>query len=243
LFEQQCQIMTFMAAGHETTSSTMTWMLHIFSIHPDVQRKVRQEMLRNIGLPTKDNKCPLSYDTLNALPYLNACVKELLRFIPPVPNISRVAAHDDKILGYDIPKGTHIVLSAAALHKLKSVYGDDAEEFKPERWMDPTTLTEEQRGTTKFVTSDMSWAYIPFLTGPRNCIGSKFATIETKILLYYLLINLEYAPAPGFKFTPVARVTMKPSPGMQLIVKRFLDSGNDNNNNNSNSSGATVVGP
>lgn len=211
-----------MAAGHETTSTTVTWMLHVFSTHPEVQRKARQELLDHIGLPTtsETNNCPLSYDTLNALPYLGACVKELLRFIPPVPTTSRVAAQDDTILGYDIPKGTQIILSAAALHKLKSVYGDDADEFKPERWMDPSLFSEEEKESIKFVTPDMTWAYVPFLTGPRNCIGSKFATIETKILLYYLLINLEYAPVPGFKFSKSPRVTMKPYPGMRLIVKR-----------------------
>ncbi|KAF8936316.1 hypothetical protein BGZ47_009563 [Haplosporangium gracile] len=228
--ELKDQIMTFLAAGHETTSVTVTWMLHVFSIYPDVQRKVRQEMLEYIGRPTEVNRYPLTYDTLNTLPYLNACVKELLRFIPPVPTTSRVAAEDDTILGYDIPKGTQVFLSPAALHKLKSVFGEDAEEFKPERWMDPATLTEEQRQSTKFVTSEMSWAYVPFLTGPRNCIGSKFATMETKIILYYLLINLEYVPVPGFKFKKTSRITWRPFPGMRLIVKRFS---NRNNNNDS----------
>ncbi|KAF9903682.1 hypothetical protein EC991_003457 [Linnemannia zychae] len=227
--ELKDQIMTFLAAGHETTSVTVTWMLHVFSINPEVQRKVRQEMLTHIGRPTESNKSPLAYDTLNALPYLNACVKELLRFIPPVPTTSRVASEDDNILGYDIPKGTQVFLAPAALHKLKSVYGEDAEEFKPERWMDPATLTEEQRKSTKFVTSDMSWAYQPFITGPRNCIGSKFATIETKIILYYLLINLEYHPVPGFKFKKTSRITWRPFPGMNLIIKRFSEVKNNSN--------------
>ncbi|KAF9094417.1 hypothetical protein BGX23_002137 [Mortierella sp. AD031] len=184
--ELKAQIVNFMAAGHETTSGAVTWMLHILSIHPEAQKKVRQEMIS------------FTFDSLNALPYLSACIKELLRIIPPIHTTSRVASEDDTILGYYIPKGTQIYLSAAALHKLKSVYGEDVEEFKPERWMDPKLLTEQERRSTKFVTSDMSWAYIPFLTGPRNCIRSKFATIETKIILYYLLINLEYHPAPGF---------------------------------------------
>ncbi|KAF9088845.1 hypothetical protein BGX29_012357 [Mortierella sp. GBA35] len=221
--ELKDQIMTFLAAGHETTSVTVTWMLHVFSIYPEVQRKVRHEMLTHIGRPTESNKNPLTYDNLNVLPYLSACVKELLRFIPPVPTTSRVATEDDTILGYDIPKGTQVFISPAALHKLKDVFGEDAEEFKPERWMDPASLTEEQRKSTKFVTSEMSWAYQPFLTGPRNCIGSKFATMETKIILYYLLINLEYLPVPGFKFKKTSRITWRPFPGMNLIIKRFSD--------------------
>ncbi|KAI1301024.1 hypothetical protein EDD11_005860 [Mortierella claussenii] len=218
--ELKDQILTFLAAGHETTSVTVTWMLHILSINPEVQQRMRNEFLSEIGRPTEDKT--LSYDALNALPYLNACVKELLRFIPPVPTTSRVAAKDDNILGYDIPKGTQVFLSPAALHKLKSVYGEDAEEFKPERWMDPDSLKDRDFQTkTKFVTQEMHWAYVPFLTGPRNCIGSKFALIETKILLYYLLINLEYRAVPGFKFRKSARVVTRPFPGMNLLVRRY----------------------
>ncbi|KAG0317035.1 hypothetical protein BGZ99_006542 [Dissophora globulifera] len=220
--ELKDQILTFLAAGHETTSVTVTWMLHIFSTHQDVQRRVRDELLSEIGRPSDSNA--ITYDALNALPYLNACVKELLRVIPPVPTTSRVAGEDDQILGYDIPKGTEVFLSPAALHKLKSVYGDDAEDFVPERWMDPATLKDDQKVKTKFVTPDMHWAYLPFLTGPRNCIGSKFALIETKVLIYYLLINLEYHPAPGFTFKKAARITWRPLPGMRLVVKSVSDS-------------------
>ncbi|KAG0045934.1 hypothetical protein BGZ83_008843 [Gryganskiella cystojenkinii] len=225
--ELQDQIMTFLAAGHETTSVTVTWMLHVFSTHQNVQQRVREEFLREIGRPSETSE-PLTYDKLNNLPYLAACVKELLRIIPPVPTTSRIAVQDDNILGYDIPKGTQVFLSPAAMHKLQSVFGEDAEEFKPERWMDPSVVEQmdpELAKTTKFVTSDMTWAYQPFLTGPRNCIGSKFATMETKILLYYLLVNLEYHPAPGFKFKKQARVTWRPMPGMRLVVKRVKETG------------------
>ncbi|KAF9576716.1 hypothetical protein EC968_005489 [Mortierella alpina] len=219
--ELKDQIMTFLAAGHDTTSTTVTWMLHVLSTHPEVQKRVREEMLSEIGRPAEGKK--LSYDALNALPYLNACVKELLRFTSPVPMVAREAAEDDNILGYDIPKGTQVFVYPAALHMLKSVFGNDAEEFKPERWMDPSKMMDSQTNT-KFVTPDMSWAYVPFMVGPRNCIGSKFALIETKILLYYILIDLEFEPSPGFKFKKVARVVWKPSPGMNLRVKRVRSS-------------------
>ncbi|KAG0328665.1 hypothetical protein BG000_000364 [Podila horticola] len=225
--ELKDQILTFLAAGHETTSVTVTWMLHVFSIYPEVQTKVRNEMLAHIGRPSsEDGSHPgLTYDALASLPYLGACVKELLRYIPPVPTTSRVAVVDDTILGYDIPKGTQVFMSPAALHKLKSVFGEDAEEFKPERWLDRDTAAaisgEEVAAKTTYVTAEMNWAYQPFLSGPRNCIGSKFALIETKILLYYLLLNLEYHPAPGFTFKKAARVTWRPIPGMKLLVKRL----------------------
>ncbi|KAG0248782.1 hypothetical protein BGZ95_007859, partial [Linnemannia exigua] len=94
----------------------------------DLKAQMRQEMLDHIGRPTDNNtKTILSYDSLHALPYLNLCIKELLRVIPPLHTTSRVASQDDVILGYHIPKGTEIYLSPAALHKLKSVWGEDAE--------------------------------------------------------------------------------------------------------------------
>lgn len=118
-------------------------------------------------------------------------------------------------------KGTEIQLCPATLHKLKSVWGEDAEEFKPERWMDPSSFSEEDQQSINFVTPDMMWAYMPFLTGPRSSIGSKLALIEIKVMLYYLLIDLEYASVPGFTFKKSARITMRPFPGMNLIIKRF----------------------
>ncbi|KAF9930076.1 hypothetical protein FBU30_000913 [Linnemannia zychae] len=214
------QAKTFIGAGHDTTCVSVAWMLHVLSTRPEVQSRLRQEFLTNIGRPTADSKRTLSYDALNALPYLNACIKELMRFIPPIPNTSRVASRDDVILGYHIPKGTEIWIFPAAIHKLKCVYGDDAEEFKPERWMDPYDLTVEQRQTIKTVTSDMMWAYMPFLVGPRSCIGSKLALIEIKVILYYLLSDFEFFPSPGFKFRKSARITLRPSPGMNLIIKK-----------------------
>ncbi|KAG0221298.1 cytochrome P450 [Mortierella sp. GBAus27b] len=225
--ELKDQILTFLAAGHETTSVTVTWMLYVLSLHQDIQKRLREELLTELGRPTPDKT--LSYDAINALPYLNACVKELLRYIPPVPTTSRMASEDDNIMGYDVPKGTQVFLPAAALHKLKSVYGDDAHEFRPERWMDPESLKDEaNQSTSKHVTPDMQWAYQPFISGPRNCIGSKFALIEAKILLYYILVDLEYHPVPGFTFKKSARIVMRPFPGMRLLVKR-VNAGADAN--------------
>ncbi|KAF9130828.1 hypothetical protein BGW39_002582 [Mortierella sp. 14UC] len=173
---------TFLAAGHDTSTVTVAWMLHTLATHLEVQIKLRQELLTRI---------------------------ELLHFIAPVPSTSRVASEDDTILGYDIPKGAQIYLAPTMLHKLNSVWGEGAEEFNPERWMDPSALTEEQRRTTKTVTPDMI------------CIGSKLALIEVKVMLYYLLIDLEYLPVPGFEFRKSARITTRPTPGMNLILQRY----------------------
>ncbi|KAF9978582.1 hypothetical protein BGZ73_001755 [Actinomortierella ambigua] len=219
--ELKDQIMTFLAAGHETTSVLVTWSLHLLSVNPDIQIRLRQELLDRIGpLQADTYESPhVTYDSLSSLPLLTAFVKEVLRFIPPVPTTSRVASKDDNLHGYMIPKGTQVFMSPAALHKLKAVWGPDADDFKPERWMDAETA---KAAHTTMVTPEMSWAYQPFLSGPRNCIGSKFALIESKVLLYYLLVGLEYQPSPGFKFKKSARITWRPNPGMKLLVKPFV---------------------
>ena len=79
--ELKDQIMTFLVAGHETTSTTITWLLHVLSTHQEHQTKLRNELLRAFGRPNEDS-LPFSYDTLNSLPYLNACIKEIMRRYP-----------------------------------------------------------------------------------------------------------------------------------------------------------------
>ncbi|KAF9162760.1 hypothetical protein DFQ26_003249 [Actinomortierella ambigua] len=219
--ELKDQIMTFLAAGHETTSVLVTWSLHLLSVNPDIQARVRQELLDHLGpLQAETYDSPrVNYDSLSSLPLLTAFVKEVLRFIPPVPTTSRVSTKDDNLMGYFIPKGTQVFMSPAALHRLKTVWGPDAGDFKPERWMDAEAA---KAAHTTMVTPEMSWAYQPFLSGPRNCIGSKFALIESKVLLYHLLVGLEFQPSPGFTFKKSARVTWRPVPGMKLRVQPFV---------------------
>ncbi|KAG0043828.1 hypothetical protein BGZ83_010993 [Gryganskiella cystojenkinii] len=230
--ELQDQILTFLAAGHETTALSTTWILHALSIDQKAQRRLRNELFQAFGSPGHKDSKPLTYDGIHALPYLNACVKEILRCHPPVPATSRVAARDDEILGYFIPEGTTVIMPLIAIHRMKSVWGEDADEFKPERWMDPETVAKEDpelASRTKFVTPEMTWAYQPFITGPRNCPGTKFALLEFKVLLYHLLINLEYHPAPGFKFVGKAMITYRPYPGMRLLIKRYNHDAHDAN--------------
>jgi cytochrome P450 len=232
--ELQDQVRIFMVAGHETTATAITWMLYALSINQDAQRRLRNELLQTFGRPQHSSSRPLTYDEINALPFLNACVKELLRCYPPVATSSRVATKDDVILGYKIPKGTTVRFPLRAIHRLKSVWGEDADIFKPERWLNPELVKKENpelTSKTTFVTPEMNWAYLPFLIGPRTCPGAKLALFELKILLYYLLINLEYYPSPGFKFVTKTVLAYRPDPGMRLTVKMYQKDTNIAGNN------------
>ncbi|PRP77419.1 hypothetical protein PROFUN_14272 [Planoprotostelium fungivorum] len=95
------QCLTFLAAGHETTSTSLTWTLQRLAENPQVQDKLRRELLE--AFPEDRD---LSYDEINSLPYLTAVTREVLRLDSPVPSTSRQAQKDDVLCGYDIPKGT-----------------------------------------------------------------------------------------------------------------------------------------
>lgn len=130
------QLMTFLAAGHETTASSMTWALLALCQHPEMQARLREEIRAN--LPSiEDSSKPMSAEIMDGLPYLHAVCNEVLRVHSPVPLTRREAAKDTTILGQFVPKGTDIILAPAAVNTSKELWGEDALEFNPERWMGP----------------------------------------------------------------------------------------------------------
>ncbi|KAL0564285.1 hypothetical protein V5O48_017765 [Marasmius crinis-equi] len=129
-------------------------------------------------------------DDLVNLPYLDSVVRESLRLLSPILNSARVATRDDAIpLGSGsgvlrVKKGQEIIIPILAINKDKEIWGNDAEEFKPERWTRPEDLPESIPG---------AWSnMMTFLGGPRACIGWRFAVVEMKVLLYTLIHAFEF---------------------------------------------------
>ncbi|KAL7265815.1 hypothetical protein RUND412_011658, partial [Rhizina undulata] len=129
------QMMTFLAAGHETTSTALVWALHILSLkeHRDIQSRLRDEIRTAYpqGLPES-----VSYEQIESLKYLRQVTSEVLRFFPPVPATMRVAKEDTTLGNEFIPKGTIAMIVPAATNKNRLLWGEDADEFRPERWQD-----------------------------------------------------------------------------------------------------------
>ncbi|CAG8657154.1 12343_t:CDS:2, partial [Cetraspora pellucida] len=116
-------------------------------------------------------------------------VKEVLRFMPPVPVLSRTNTKDEMFNGYFIPKNTPLFISIYAIHHDPSIWGDDTEYFNPSRWLNP--------GITSNTTS---YNFIPFSTGPRTCVGIKMGILEVKTILAVIIRNLEFKLVEGFTF-------------------------------------------
>ncbi|CAB4412564.1 unnamed protein product [Rhizophagus irregularis] len=129
--ELQYQIMTFLIAGHETTSATTMWALYLLAKYPYEQDLLREELVK--AFPDKSKFNP-SFDEINSLEYLNCIVKETLRTHPPVPMISRANVEDKVIGGYLIPKNTTIMVALSVLHKSTEIWGPTANDFDPKRF-------------------------------------------------------------------------------------------------------------
>ncbi|CAB4429227.1 unnamed protein product [Rhizophagus irregularis] len=128
--ELQYQIMTFLIAGHETTSASTLWALHLLAQHPHEQDLLREELVK--AFPDKSNFNP-TYDEINSLEYLNCTVKEILRIHSPASIVGRANVKDVVLGEYLIPKNTTIMMAISALHKSPEIWGPTANDFDPKR--------------------------------------------------------------------------------------------------------------
>ncbi|KAG8990152.1 hypothetical protein FRB93_003318 [Tulasnella sp. JGI-2019a] len=226
------QITTMLLAGQDTTSTSVMWLLYELAKpnRKHIQERLRAEIVSSFLEES-------SMEELNALPYLDAVIRENLRINPVVESITRDAARDD-IISLSTPivdrngverrevrigAGNSILLSIHAMNRDKTIWGEDAHEFNPERWFNPDShpRSNEVPGVHSGI--------MTFIGGPRHCIGYRFALMEMKVLVFTLLRNMSYSlptPTPevkkraGFITRPIVTVpdgTLKSY--MPLIVK------------------------
>lgn len=167
-------LMTFLLAGHETVSSAFSWVLYYLCKNPKSQTRLREQLARHLPQIGNAAWSPTAAD-IDVVPYLQAVCNEVLRLRPPVPLVPRTAKVNTSILGHFIPKGTVVILCPWAVNTSKEVWGDDAAEFRPERWIG------SDKGHTGGAESACS--FLTFLKGPRSCIGEGFARAELACLV------------------------------------------------------------
>ncbi|GBB83832.1 hypothetical protein RclHR1_01050006 [Rhizophagus clarus] len=204
--ELRNQIMTFLLAGHETTSTATFWALHLLSQHSHEQDLLREELVK--AFPDKSNFNP-TFDEINSLEYLNCIVKETLRLYSPSTFIRRVSAKDKVFGNYLIPMNTTIMISTTAIHKSSEIWGPTAKEFNPKRWLDPT-LTKNISNTS----------FLPFNTGSRSCIGSKLALAEFKVLLSMLIRNFVFQLNEGAHVERRTYANSKPDSNIKFNISK-----------------------
>ncbi|KAJ1926527.1 hypothetical protein IWQ60_003702 [Tieghemiomyces parasiticus] len=179
------QVVTFLIAGHETTSATLTWCLYLLDQHPEVLRRVRAE-IDAADLPDAASAVPPTGAQLAKLTYLTQIIRETLRLYPPLFLHLRQARQDTVLPGgYECPAGTSCQVNAFALHRHPDHWGPNPEAFNPDHFL-PAAMAARHPG-----------AYLPFSSGVRGCIGMQFAMQEMKIVLAYLLRRFDIRMCPG----------------------------------------------
>lgn len=189
----------FLLAGFDTTSVALTWILLQLSERPDLQEKVRQEILSVLG---EDVNKTLAHEDLDALKLTTAVIKETQRLFPVIPTLFRTALADDNLNGYHIPKGTIVGLHFGALHRLN---WENPDKFDPGRFLEAESVAP--------------MTFLPFSYGPYMCIGHKFSMMEMKTVLSVLLRKFVFQPTPGFVYRKFQSAVLKPNPPAIIRIR------------------------
>ncbi|XP_016073201.1 PREDICTED: cytochrome P450 3A12-like [Miniopterus natalensis] len=174
--ELVAQSIIFIFAGYETTSTSLSFFMYLLATHPDVQQKLQEEIDA-----TFPNKAPPTYDALIQMEYLDMVLNETLRLFPIAGRLERACKKDVEINGVFIPKGTVVMVPNFILQR-DPKYWSEPEEFRPERF------SKENKDNIN------PYTYMPFGSGPRNCIGMRFAIMNMKVAIVRVLQNFSFKP-------------------------------------------------
>ncbi|XP_053671571.1 probable cytochrome P450 4d14 [Anopheles nili] len=200
------EVDTFMFAGHDTTTSCISFAAYYLSQDPVIQERVYDEIQAIVGPDAKSQE--LTYGTLQELKYLEMVVKETLRINPSVPIMGRRSAGDMIIDGVTIPKGIDFGIFIYALHNDPVLY-PEPERFDPERFSEDASAQRQP------------YSYIPFSAGSRNCIGQRYAMLEIKAILVKLVANFRLLPCEKANQLRIKTdMTLKPVNGAFVKVVR-----------------------
>lgn len=195
--EVRSNILTFIAAGHETTANTLSWAMFLLSQSPHWRERVEAEVDRELtgAMP----------GVADRLVETRAVIEETIRLYPPISAISRVALGEDDLNGERVKAGSLIVISPYVLHRHRLLW-DRPDVFDPKRFLGSAAATIDR------------FAYLPFGAGPRKCIGSTFALQEAALVLGSIVKRFRFRLKPGHTVWPMLRVTLRPANGLPMII-------------------------
>ncbi len=189
--------MQLLVAGHETSSNGLSWLLYLFSTHPESLERVRQEFDAVLG------DAPLGPNEMMRLEYTTQVIQEGLRLYPPFWMIDRQALADDRVGDVELPAGSTVIVYVYGAHHAPR-YWDDPERFDPERFV---------KGSEKLRTP---FTYLPFGGGPRVCIGNHYAMLQILMILSELLRRYDFQLVPGQEIEARPMVILRPKNGIRM---------------------------
>ena len=195
------EVDTFLAEGHDTSATGLTWMLYCFAKYPEYQSKAQEEIDTIM-----DGKERLEWDDLANLKYLSMCIRESLRQYPPVASVGRETENEIIIDGKKLPTGSTVLVSVFQLHHNPEVWNNPSE-FNPDRFLPENCQKRDP------------FAFLPFVAGARNCIGQHFAMHEIKVILAHILMRFELTLDPNHVVHFAQELLLKPANEVKVILK------------------------
>lgn len=204
------QLITFLIAGHETTSGLLSYALYYLSQNPQVEAKLCEEIDRVLG---RDFSYRPSFADIERLEYVGRVLKETLRLCPTAPGFNKSVVRDTLVNGtYAVSKGHRIVTVLSALHRHPRYWGPDSERFDPDRFLPEAVAARHPD------------AYHPFGIGMRSCIGFQFALIEARLVLAMFYQRfLARTQDPSYQLAHVQTLTIKPKDLRMVLSPRAED--------------------
>ncbi|KAK9355479.1 cytochrome P450 [Lipomyces doorenjongii] len=213
------QLLNILLAGRDTTAGLLSWTFYLLARHTGVFQKLRDEVVEVFGEePNSPGKHQINFETLKSATYLRYVLNEVLRLYPSVPQNNRYAVRDTVLPVGGGPDGKSPILirkrekvtySVYVMQRRKDFYGEDADEFRPERWAEGKSWT---------------WEYLPFNGGPRICLGQQYALTEAGYTIVRLLQEcdtLETTETPETDGFPLKRTTLTMSNATGVHVRLY----------------------
>lgn len=209
--------LNFILAGRDSSSVALSWFFWLVSTHPAVERKIVRELCavlavsRGVQDPALWLAAPLDFEELDRLVYLKAALSETLRLYPSVPEDSKHVVADDVLPdGTFVPAGSSVTYSIYSAGRMKTVWGEDCLQFRPERW-----LSDDG---TSFQPHD-SYRFVAFNAGPRICLGKDLAYLQMKNIAGSVLLRHRLTVAPGHRVEQKMSLTLFMKHGLRMEVR------------------------
>ncbi|CAH2075979.1 unnamed protein product [Thlaspi arvense] len=212
-------ILTFVFAGRDSTSTALTWFFWLISKNPHVEAKIHQEINANLPKLGGCQERPWSSaidskEYLNKLVYLHGALCEAMRLYPPVPFQRKSPIKSDVLpSGHRIDANSNIIIPLYALGRMRSVWGEDALEFKPERWVSETGGLRHEPSSK----------FLAFNAGPRTCPGKHLAMTVMKTVVVEMLQNYDIKVVKGHKIEPKPRLVLHMKNGLRSLFAFHLN--------------------
>ncbi|CAL0335019.1 unnamed protein product [Lupinus luteus] len=213
--------LNFVLAGRDTSSVALTWFFWLVMNHPEVEERILKELTAVLADTRGEDREKwveeaVDFEEAERLVYLKAALAETLRLYPSVPEDFKYAVNDDVLPdGTVVPAGSTVTYSIYSVGRMKSIWGEDCMEFRPERWLSVHVNRFDQ---FRFEPPKDGYKFVAFNAGPRTCLGKDLAYLQMKSVAAAVLLRYRLYPVPGHRVEQKMSLTLFMKNGLHVLL-------------------------